>query len=269
MGSLEAQLQELAQSLEECNDGLLDEVMEQARKRQSHPLYTPPRATTTTTPLRSTAGASPPPPAPVQTPVEVPRPTRERSPGILRNNVHYPPSSLDQARRLDSYSKQDVSFESANEAIYRRYHYRNDDSHHDYPSEESREEQTCAQGERRPSSSSFRSSSAPKNRPASEGPPLKQRAWQELVDSMHDIIDRQEKLIDQLRLENEHLRGQLQRVESTPSRHNNTQFSPGTRFVAELSQVMELDPGYDAALATILDKHWSRVVDIKRRHQWS
>ena len=54
----------------------------------------------------------------------------------------------------------------------------------------------------------------------------------------------------------------------TDDYENRPTFSPGTKFVAELSQVMELEPGYYAPLSIILDKHWERVAEIRKRHQW-
>lgn len=45
-------------------------------------------------------------------------------------------------------------------------------------------------------------------------------------------------------------------------------FSPGTKFVAELSNVMDLDVGYHAPLSVIMDKHWDRVNQIRTRHGW-
>jgi hypothetical protein len=45
-------------------------------------------------------------------------------------------------------------------------------------------------------------------------------------------------------------------------------FSPGTKFVAELSNVMKLEEGIHAPLSVIMDKHWDRIDQIRNGHGW-
>ena len=47
---------------------------------------------------------------------------------------------------------------------------------------------------------------------------------------------------------------------SSSTRNNdNTVFSPGTQFVAELATLMKLEPGHSAPLSVLLDKHWDQL----------
>lgn len=45
-------------------------------------------------------------------------------------------------------------------------------------------------------------------------------------------------------------------------------FSPGTKFVAELSNVMELEEGYHAPLSALMDKYWDRIDQVRNGHGW-
>jgi chromosome segregation ATPase len=40
---------------------------------------------------------------------------------------------------------------------------------------------------------------------------------------------------------------------------NEQDFTPGTRFVAELARLMKMENGHHAPLSVILDKHWDRL----------
>ena len=117
--------------------------------------------------------------------------------------------------------------------------------------------------------------------------------WKDLVDAMRDTIDRQEALIDKLQMENRSLTRQLQmrrndeyesNIRSAGSRtppqrpafyDENSRppvdhrFSPGTKFVAELSRVMDLDPEVQVPLSLILDKQWERLSEVRQRHRWN
>jgi hypothetical protein len=45
-------------------------------------------------------------------------------------------------------------------------------------------------------------------------------------------------------------------------------FSPGTKFVGELSKVMELDEGYHAPLSRVMDKYWDMINQVRNGHGW-
>jgi hypothetical protein len=49
--------------------------------------------------------------------------------------------------------------------------------------------------------------------------------------------------------------------------HHRT-FSPGVKFVAELSNVMELEEGLHAPLSAIMDKYWDRIDLVRNGHGW-
>ena len=36
-------------------------------------------------------------------------------------------------------------------------------------------------------------------------------------------------------------------------------FTPGTRFVAELTQLMQMETGHHVPLSIIVDKHWDKL----------
>jgi hypothetical protein len=44
--------------------------------------------------------------------------------------------------------------------------------------------------------------------------------------------------------------------------------SPGARFVAELSRLVDVDPVYHAPLSRIMDDHFARASEAKRRCAW-
>jgi hypothetical protein len=112
--------------------------------------------------------------------------------------------------------------------------------------------------------------------------------WEGLIESMRQAMRLQDEQIRALRKENNDLRRQLaeQRAggsntkretedtgmrsktniskedlfELRKERHptpNHRKFSPGTKFVAELSQMMDLEAGHFAALSSIMDKRLS------------
>jgi hypothetical protein len=56
------------------------------------------------------------------------------------------------------------------------------------------------------------------------------------------------------------------RAEEDVVRHRT--FSPGTKFVAELSNVMELEKGYHAPLSAVMDKYWDRIDQVRNGHGW-
>jgi hypothetical protein len=56
------------------------------------------------------------------------------------------------------------------------------------------------------------------------------------------------------------------RTEQDVGRHRT--FSPGTKFVAELSNVMELDEGYHAPLSYVMDKYWDMINQVRNGHGW-
>ena len=45
-------------------------------------------------------------------------------------------------------------------------------------------------------------------------------------------------------------------------------FSPGIKFVAELSNVMELEEGLHAPLSAVMDKYWDRINQVRDGHGW-
>lgn len=118
-----------------------------------------------------------------------------------------------------------------------------------------------------------------------------------LLESMQDTIERQEILITRLQRENRQLQRDLDRYVPSHNSHESVTytatdryasphdllrrneevsitssrnpFSPGTKFVAELSQLMPLEPGLHAPLSIILDKHWERLEEIRGRRGWS
>jgi hypothetical protein len=45
-------------------------------------------------------------------------------------------------------------------------------------------------------------------------------------------------------------------------------FSPGTKFVAELTKVLDLDAGHHAPLSQILDRQLQREMEYRRRSEW-
>ena len=80
-------------------------------------------------------------------------------------------------------------------------------------------------------------------------PPRKPRKGiEDLLQSMQDTLERQEKLIEQLKQENRDLRWTLRSRED------------GTSFAAkDLSAMASIDH---------LDRHWTRLEEIRRRHGW-
>jgi hypothetical protein len=45
-------------------------------------------------------------------------------------------------------------------------------------------------------------------------------------------------------------------------------FSPGTRFVGDLSQVMEIDKEHQTSLSFVMDNHYERVAQIRDKYGW-
>lgn len=112
------------------------------------------------------------------------------------------------------------------------------------------------------------------------------------IESMRNVVERQEARMRQLEIENQELRDVIRHLRSrermipqteprrrppteytpprrryedislNPSRRESS-FSPGTRFVAELSKVMDLEVGHHAPLSLILDR------ELERQHQES
>jgi hypothetical protein len=58
------------------------------------------------------------------------------------------------------------------------------------------------------------------------------------------------------------------RPEENIVRHDHRTFSPGIKFVAELSNVMELDEGLHAPLSAVMDKYWDRINQVRDGHGW-
>jgi hypothetical protein len=58
-----------------------------------------------------------------------------------------------------------------------------------------------------------------------------------------------------------HIRSPPSRIRTTSSHmmHENDEFTPGTRFVAELSKLMRMGKDHHAPLSFILDKHWDQL----------
>ena len=142
-----------------------------------------------------------------------------------------------------------------------------------------------------------------------EDPERKTTSLLQLIRSLQETLERQEKLIARLQQENHELRlgmpgsstmtssqlppapdyglqWQRQRYysasQSTPGggrqvRDNNrgrrggsTANTPASKFISELTQLMgNIDPEYKESLSLILDKHWEEVEEIRRRHQWT
>jgi hypothetical protein len=50
--------------------------------------------------------------------------------------------------------------------------------------------------------------------------------------------------------------------------HHHRTFSPGIKFVAELSNVMELEEGLHAPLSAVMDKYWDRIDQVRNGHGW-
>jgi hypothetical protein len=50
--------------------------------------------------------------------------------------------------------------------------------------------------------------------------------------------------------------------------HQTRTFSPGIKFVAELSNVMELEEGLHAPLSAVMDKYWDRINQVRNGHGW-
>lgn len=85
-----------------------------------------------------------------------------------------------------------------------------------------------------------------------------------LLEQLMDRLDRHEERIQQLELENQQLRRQQQR---NASDDGTVMMSPGTRFVAELAQVMDLPEENYAPLSRIMDIQLERLILEDRRRR--
>lgn len=117
-----------------------------------------------------------------------------------------------------------------------------------------------------------------------------------LVESIRDVSELQAQQIRGLKQENEVLQLRLQKQEresfpTTPpyklntlgrnhpnSRHRSTLkrcsdftglVSPGTKFVSELAQVLDLPEEQYAPLSRIMDKHFDRILESRSRNGWN
>ena len=318
---LEASLQELTKSLDACDeDGSLHELMEQARQR--HPYTTPPRNSSTKaagTATPRSGNRTPPPPAPVETPAESSYQEKSPPPSSRRYEPASRPSTAPRRRsgREGILKQSNVEDYEDSRGAKHRDSYRSD-AH--YPRVHDVEDDSSQTHDSRRGSSVDRTAYH-SNRFHNVHDDA---AWNELVLSMQDTMDRQELLIERLQRQKQELLTECARLRADKSRRlssqssrqdeyraprgrtpprwtdrgrsphrqqqqqqarrrptrssadrstthlatDENQFSPGTKFVAELSQVMHLEPGYHAPLSLILDKHWERVAEIRQRHQW-
>lgn len=81
-------------------------------------------------------------------------------------------------------------------------------------------------------------------------------------------IPNEEYFKSERRKENHGLRGSYR---DAPHRYSSSPHSPGTRFVAELCEMMELDPGHHALLSTIMDNHYNGITRLESDYpdiQW-
>ena len=118
-----------------------------------------------------------------------------------------------------------------------------------------------------------------------------------LVESMRDMLERQAQQIRRLEQENEVLRLRLQQegeafpTSRTPPYTTNALgrnrldvrdrstlerppdftglVSPGTKFVADLAQVLDLPEEQYAPLSRIMDKHFDRLLESRSRNGWA
>jgi hypothetical protein len=103
--------------------------------------------------------------------------------------------------------------------------------------------------------------------------------FQRVLALMADTLERQDSRIRALELENEDLRQEnknlLRVLASTASTHQDVSspppsaarrsFSPGTKFVGDLSRCMDVPDDVAVPLSYIMDKHFDRLNDIRSR----
>lgn len=109
-----------------------------------------------------------------------------------------------------------------------------------------------------------------------ESPPYSPltKDWEREYRILREAYHKQERRLDALQNENDALRRQVElltlraedRVEAEENNPPITApFSPGTKFVSELVEVIELDAGHHALLSSIIDRQQEERKETRRR----